>query len=178
MGLFLGDFDIAGRSAAGMASKRVEGNNMVFSSGAAGIILDDIQVPATKSLPEEMLSKLHYKTSEAEPYREEMLAKWPAEIYSISMSDASLRAREAAVIERDKQIALHTGQLDDAPSDSLTVDRSNLAIMSYKLLLVPVYATTYTYRAEGYHILVNGQTDEVTGEAPRSFNPMNRLFNR
>ena len=178
LGLAMGDFDIVGRSAAGMASKRVEGNNMVFSSGATGVIVDDIQVPATKSLPEEMLSRLHYKTAEAEPYREEMLAKWPAEVYSISMSDASLRARDAAVSEGDKQIALNTGLFDDTPSTSLTVDRSNLAVMSYKLLLVPVYTSTYTYRGESYHVLVNGQTGDVTGESPRSFNPMNRLFNR
>ncbi len=178
VGLFMGDFDIAARSAAGMASKRVEGNNMVYSSGATGVILDDIQVPATTSLPDEMLSRLRYKTSEAEPYREEILAKWPAEVYSISMSDASLRARDAAVNEGDKQIALNTGQFDDAPSASLTVDRSNLAIMSYKLLLVPAYTATYTYRSESYHILVNGQTGDVAGEAPRSFNPMNRLFGR
>ena len=178
LGLAIGDFDIAARSAAGMASKRVEGNNMVFSSGATGVIVDDIQVPATKSLPDAMLSKMHYKTAEAEPYREEMLARWPAEVYSVSMSDASLRARDAAVNEGDKQIALNTGQFDDTPSASLTVDRSNLAVMSYKLLLVPVYTATYTYRGESYHILVNGQTGEVTGDVPRSFNPMNRLFAR
>ncbi|MEO6457995.1 MAG: hypothetical protein ABIO92_06945 [Chloroflexia bacterium] len=178
LGLMTGDFDIAARSAAGMASKKVDGNNMIFSSGAAGVILDDIQVPGTKSLPEKTLSKLHFNTTDAEPYREEMLAKWPAEVYSISMSDASLRARGVAVNEGDKQIALLTGQFDDTPSASLTVDRTSLAVMSYKLLLVPAYTATYTYRGESYHILVNGQTGDVTGEAPRSFNPMNRLFNR
>ena len=178
LGLAIGDFDIAARSAAGMASKRVEGNNMIFSSGATGVIVDDIQVPATKSLPDETLTTLRYNTAGAVPYREEMLAKWPAELYSISMSDASLRARDAAVNEGNKQIALNTGQFDDTLSSSLTVDRSNLAVMSYKLLLVPAYTTTYTYRSESYHIVVNGQTGEVAGQVPRSFNPVNRLFGR
>jgi len=178
MGLVIGDFDIAARSAASMASKKTEGNNMVYSSGATGVILDDIQVPGTKSLPDVMLSKLNFKTSYAKPYQEEILAKWPAEVYSVSMSDASLRARDAAVEEGDKQIALNTGLFDDTPLASLTVDRTGLSITSYKLLLVPAYTSTYTYRGESYHILVNGQTGDVMGEAPRSFNPMNRLFNR
>ncbi|HUP27616.1 MAG TPA: TFIIB-type zinc ribbon-containing protein [Chloroflexia bacterium] len=178
LGLLAGNIELAARGAGEMAARRIDGNNMVYTSGAAGVVLDDAQVVGTKSLPPEMAGKLKFTTSAVQPYREEFLAHWPAEVYSVSLSDASLVAREAAVAEGDKQIALAVGQFGDAPSGSLSIDRSGLAVMSYKLLLAPVYTVTYTYKGERYRLLVNGQTGETTGDIPRNPNPIDRLFGR
>ncbi len=178
VGMFMGNFDIAAQSAAGMASKRSGGRNTVHSTGVAPLILDDVLVPATRSLPDEMLGKLAFDTRKAVPYREEMLATWPAEVYTVSLSDASLRARELAVKESNEEVKMQTGSEVGQPNSTLMVDRSGLAVMSYKLMLVPVWAVEYTYKGEVYHLLVNGQNGEVCGEVPRSSNPIVRLFSR
>ncbi len=180
VGMFMGNFEIAAQSAAGMASKRSGGHNVVHSTGAVPLILDDVLVPATRSLPDEMLGKLAFDTRKAVSYREEMMAAWPAEVYTVSLSDASLRAREYAVKESNEEVKLQTGSEvgQGFRNSTLMVDRSGIAVMSYKLLLVPVWAVEYTYKGEIYHLLVNGQNGEVCGDTPRSSSPIVRLFSR
>lgn len=172
LGLFTGDFDITARSVAGMAAKRFDTSNMVHTNGATGVILDDVLVPATTSVPEQTLEKLKYNTDEAVPYKEEMLANWTAEVYSVSMADASLKAREQAVKEADAQIALETS----GAAHNMMVDRTGLSVMSYKLLLLPMWTTGYTYRGQAYRLFVNGQSGQVVGEVPRSDSPIRKLF--
>lgn len=178
LGMFTGNYDIAAQSAANMVSKQAGGRNVVHSTGTAPVILDDVLVPATHSLPDELLDKLTFDTRKAVPYREEMLAAWPAEVYTLSMSDASIRARERAVKESDEEVALQTGSSVGGSNSSLMVDRSGLAVMSYKLLLVPVWTLEYTYKGQSYRLLVNGQNGDVHGDIPRSSNPIVRLFSR
>jgi len=178
LGLFTGNYDIAAQSVVDITSKQAGGRNMVHSTGVAPVIMDDILVPATSSLPDEMLGKLTFDTRKGVPYREEILAAWPAEVYTLSMSDASLRAREKAVKEANSEVELQTGSSVDSGNSALMVDRSGLAVMSYKLLLVPVWTLEYTYKGESYHLLVNGQSGDVCGDVPRSSNPIVRLFSR
>jgi DNA-directed RNA polymerase subunit RPC12/RpoP len=178
LGLFTGNFEIAAQSVADITSKQAGGRNMVHSTGAAPVIMDDILVPATSSLTDEMLGKLTFDTRKGVPYREEILAAWPAEVYTISMSDASLSAREKAVKEANSDVELQTGSSVGSGNSSLMVDRSGLAVMSYKLLLVPIWTLEYTYKGESYHLLVNGQSGDVCGDVPRSSNPIMRLFSR
>jgi hypothetical protein len=102
----------------------------------------------------------------ASRYSPDMLADWPAEIYSVSMADASLLARQRAVEESDRQVELETGLEIDGSNRTVTVDRTGLSVQSYKLLLLPVYTTTYTYRDRTFRLVVNGQTGQVLGDVP------------
>ena len=45
---------------------------------------------------------------------------------------------------------------------------ANMAITSYKLLLLPLWMTTYPYEDEDYQVLINGQNGAVVGELPKS----------
>jgi transcription elongation factor Elf1 len=180
LGVFTGNFDFAARTAADMVAKKYDRSNMVHTSGAVGVVLDDVLVPGTTSLPPEMLGKLKYETRRATPYDAGVLADWPAEVYSVSMADASLSARQQAIKEADEQVALHTGQLTPAFGDSMQINRAGIAVISYKLLLLPLWVVEYTYREKSYRLLVNGQTGLVVGDPPPSSNPAARfrLFGR
>jgi hypothetical protein len=51
-------------------------------------------------------------------------------------------------------------------------------MLSYKLLLLPVWTCGYTYRGELYRLVVNGQTGQVEGDVPRLGNAIGRLFSK
>jgi ribosomal protein S27E len=175
LGLLVGDMNAVARSVGGMATKKYDRSNMVHTNGSVGVVSNDILVPATTSLPDEMLRKMMYDTKRAVPYNEQMLAHWPAEIYSTSLADASLSARDVALQEADRQIELTAGQLPNS-NDSLQVDRSGLSVLSYKLLLVPIWAGSYSYKGQVYKLLVNGQNGQAEGDAPGGSSLIARFF--
>ena len=136
-----------------------------------GVILadcDDLLVPATNSLAAALLGELRYDTRGTIPYAPDLLADWPAEIYRIPVADASLQARTLAqaqdIAALDKGIA--PGIIEEV--QGVTVDRSGLLVLSYKLLLAPVWVTEYGYKGERYPLLVNGQTGRGHGAVPRN----------
>ena len=176
VGLFSGNYDMAARVAADMIANKAGGANLAYSTGIVPVMMDNELVPAEHSLPGDLLGKLEYDVRKAVQYNEAALADWPAEIYSVSMADASLTARERAMKWANQQIAADTGRRLDDAERPLRVDRTGLAVMSYKLLLLPVWVCGYTYQGETYRLLVNGQSGSVVGDVPRNFNPINRLF--
>jgi hypothetical protein len=173
--LLTGAYDMAAQNAAGLAAKKFGSNNLTYATGSAAVILLNMTVPASGSLPKEQLDKLAYDPKAAVPYREELLAKWPAEVYTLSMADASLTARERAMKQADKEIDIQTGGTDPA---SLRVDRTGLAVLSYKLLLLPVWVVMYTYRGQVYRAVVNGQNGTVEGDVPRNDNLVGRILGK
>ena len=49
---------------------------------------------------------------------------------------------------------------------NLKTASANLALDSYKLLMLPVWMTTYPYEGKEHLILINGQSRAVRGETP------------
>ena len=128
---------------------------------------DDLLVPATHTLPKDLLDDvLVYDTKALGPYSIDLLADHAVEIYQVSMADASLVARQRAshlgrayVMQR----SLAGQQVKDFQMSSL-----GLIVESYKLTLLPLWLTTYRYKDERYAVVVNGQSGQVAGQAPRS----------
>jgi len=48
---------------------------------------------------------------------------------------------------------------------------ANLAITSYKFLLLPLWMTTYPYKDEEYLVLINGQNGTIHGDLPKELKP-------
>jgi ribosomal protein S27E len=175
LGLATGNFDIAAQALGGIGG-RFDKSDMEYAEGAVGVIVTNVAVPATRSLSSDMLDRLHFEIGGAIPYREDIFASWPAEIYSISMADCSLVARRAAVKEGDHQITLETGETTDGTN--LQLDRTGLTILSYKLLLLPLWTAAYTYKSQLYRLTVNGQTGQVEGDYPGKGGAIKRLLGR
>ena len=135
----------------------------VREGGAAPVFYDDVLVPAGASLPEEVAAALRFDTGALVHYSPDLLAGWPAEIYRVSAADASLRAR-AQVVEQARATAraMADGRLHD-----LGVSTAELAVISYKLVLLPVWVTQYAYDGQTHRLVVNGQSGEVHGSVPR-----------
>jgi hypothetical protein len=109
----------------------------------------------------DMLPKIMtgFDTSNAPAYDRRYLAGWPAEVYEKSMSDASLDARQKAVERVRDGIHSEMGHIND-----LNYSTSNLSILSFKLVLIPLWYTSYRLDGHEYRVVINGQNGKVHGE--------------
>ena len=126
---------------------------------------DDILVPASRKLPEDLAlgTLLHYRLSAIVPYDEGYLADWPAEVYEISVSDASLVARRIALNKFRQDMQRH---LERMSHNVLSLDTSEMIVESFKLVLLPLWVAHYRYNETDYIIAVNGQTEKVQAQEP------------
>lgn len=131
-------------------------------SGVHPLFFNDISIPATPRLAELLMPLLSkFDLSNAPAYDARYLAGWPAEVYERSMSDASLDARQQAVQRVKQQIHAQKNHLSD-----LAYGASNISILSFKLVFVPVWITEYIFEDAQYTILINGMDGSVHGGMP------------
>ena len=138
--------------------------------GSDQVVYDDLLVAGGDALPAETVAALRFDTAALVPYSPELLAGWPAELYRIPVADASLLAREQ-VIERFR--AWVRGPHGEAIED-LSIASVGLAVVSYKLVLLPVWVSGYRYAGKDYRLVINGQSGMGHGEVPRG--PVGRLL--
>jgi predicted RNA-binding Zn-ribbon protein involved in translation (DUF1610 family) len=122
-------------------------------------LADDVLTPASNTLPQEMASAVgSFYLDKLVPYDPGYLADWPAETYDVSVADASIKARAKV----RKLVAERLGKWigDFGPG----VVR--LSVISFKLIIVPLWIVRYVHEERRYTILVNGQTGVVQGEKP------------
>ena len=128
---------------------------------------DDLLVPASHTLPKELLDDvLKFETKALAPYSIDLLADRAVEIYQVSMADASLVARQRAS-HIGREYVLHHNLAGEQVKD-FQMNSLGLIVESYKLALLPLWLTTYRYQREAFAVIVNGQTGQVAGQVPRS----------
>jgi DNA-directed RNA polymerase subunit RPC12/RpoP len=141
---------------------REEGSHLVYE--------DDLLVPASHKLPAHLVIEeaKHYLLTDVVPYEEGYLADWPAEVYAISVSDASLVARREVLEGARSSVKIRVGATLGAVKD-LQFNSQGLIIESFKLILLPVWVARYRYEDKTYHVLINGQTGGLRAEEPRNW---------
>lgn len=136
---------------------------------ASGTVLgayDDILIPATRSLPTDRLAALEpWDLTELKSYDPAFLSGFRAQRYQIDLVEGfeEMKRVVAPVIERDVRSDIGG---DEQQIDSLSTSYYEI---TFKHLLLPVYAGAYRYNGKLYQILVNGRTGEIQGERPYSF---------
>jgi hypothetical protein len=144
-------------------------------SGNVPVLFDDVLVIATTLVPPVSLLPLDFDTSKLLPYAPQLLASWPALIYNISVADASLTARERALNGPETQSLISLDTAGMSTIQDRRVERADLAVISYKLILLPVWWASYTFEGNSYPVVVNGQSGQVEGAVPR--NPWQNFLN-
>lgn len=139
--------------------------NRVSQTGSYPIFYNDVLVPASHTLPAELAQELdHFQLDELVSYHPGYLADWPAEIYQVSVSDASLVARRKAWQEARRVVGVRVqlNQIQD-----LKVSSAGIVIEAFKLILLPVWMARYRLQDRDFGAVVNGQTGKVRGQRPR-----------
>ena len=141
----------------------------VTERGEYPVYIDDLVLPANHEYRDMVLKLIEtYNFRESKPYDARYLANWAAEAYEIALGDASLEARSRAYKQYKKKLQR------DMKLMNMTSSSANMAIDSYKLLLLPIWLTTYPYDGEEYHVFINGQNGAVHGQLPKDIQKANK----
>ena len=147
-------------------SRQVRHTNWFYASGVVERQFDDVSVPATKSLPQSYLEELEpWDFAELKSYEPAFLSGHKAQTYQVALPEG---------FERFKQIAdgvILTDVRNDIGGDeqhihNITTDFSGV---TFKHLLLPIYAGAYQFNGKTFQIVINGRTGEVQGARPYSW---------
>ena len=134
-------------------------------SGRVARFFDDVLVLASRSLPKKFTDALEpWDLTRLEPYQPEFLAGFRAEGYQVDLDEGFREARAIMdrQIERDVKF--------DIGGDRQRIQSvdTQVAAVTFKHVLLPVWLAAYKYRGEAYRFVVNGTTGRVQGERPWS----------
>lgn len=134
------------------------------SSGTTFRHFDDTPIPASTSVLPKYLDRLKWDFTELTSYEPDYLSGHKAQTYQVTLEEG---------FEKFKVIAegIIRGDVNsDIGGDRQRIDYTdtNYADVTFKHILVPVYAGAYKFNNKVYQIIVNGRTGEVHGERPYS----------
>ena len=136
---------------------------------ASGTVIgsfDDVLIPATLSLSPARLTSLEPWDLEAlRSYDPAYLSGFKAQRYQVDLAGGFERAKEVIAPAIEASIRQDIGG-DEQMIESASTNYSDV---TFKHLLLPVYAGAYRYNGKPYQIMVNGRTGEIQGERPYSF---------
>jgi hypothetical protein len=142
----------------------------VREEGSHLVVENDIMIPASHKLPADLIIKEaeRFELNDVVPYDEGYLADWPAEVYEISVSDASLVARRVALEKARRFVKTRVSAKLENHRD-LQLNTGGVIIESFKLILLPIWVARYRHEGKVYHAIVNGQTGDVRAQEPRNW---------
>jgi DNA-directed RNA polymerase subunit RPC12/RpoP len=146
-------------------TRQVRKTNWYPASGTVTRWFDDILVPATRSLPQNRLYELEpWDLAEIKGYEPAYLSGYKAQRYQVELGEGFEQAKvlAARVIEGD--VRADIGGDEQRISDVKT----HYSGITFKHLLLPVYAGAYRLNQKVYQIVINGRTGEVQGDRPYS----------
>jgi DNA-directed RNA polymerase subunit RPC12/RpoP len=145
-------------------SRTVTHTNWFDATGNVSRHFDDVPVPATNSVLPKYIGRLKWDFGELASYDPGYLSGHKAQTYQVTLEEGFEQFKQYAgnVIRRDCE--------EDIGGDRQRVDSmdTNYSAVTFKHILVPVYAGAYRFNNKVYQIIINGRTGEVQGERPYS----------
>jgi hypothetical protein len=131
-------------------------------SGEEDVSFGDVRVLGSKKLAGLMVKTLpEFDLSRATAYDARFLVGWMADVYDLSMADASLDARQIAVEHMRTTVLQKFGQIQD-----LGYSTSDIMVSGFKLIFVPVWVTDIKTHDRSSRVLINGRTGSVHSDIP------------
>jgi hypothetical protein len=131
-------------------------------SGVRVVGEEQLIVPASHRLPADLLANYsQYNLTGILPFDLRYLTNWSAETFQVSAADASLDARKQA-IDRIRS-AIEIAEMDQR-FDSFQIHSANMLVASYRLVLLPVWLSSYLLNERRYELVINGQSGKVLGQ--------------
>jgi len=146
--------------------RRVQHTNWTPVEGHVDRFHDDILVPGSDTLaPSLRGATMKWDLAKLVPYQPEYVSGYHAEAYRVGLKDGYPIAKQAI------DANVYTAVCRDIGGDTQRV--TNIATrysdIKFKHVLLPVWMSAYRFRNKTYRFLVNGQTGEVAGESPVSW---------
>lgn len=156
--------DSQGRQVA--RTRQVRHTRWYPASGTVSRWFDDLLVPATFSLPQNRLHDLEpWDLQEIKTYDPAFLSGYKAQRYQVDLGHGFELAKQLCAGTIDSDVRNDIGG-DEQRIHNITTHYSGI---TFKHLLLPVYAGAYRFNQKIYQIVVNGRTGEIHGDRPYSF---------
>ncbi len=140
---------------------------MISVRGDYPIQVNDLPIPASRKPSAVFLMLLpSFDLKAVKPYDPRYLVNWPAEIYDISLAEASLDARA-------QTLARYKRDLPNLLSQDLqitSISSAKMTVESFRLNLLPVWITEIYFNGRFHLLLINGQngrSEMDLAETPR-----------
>ncbi|HEY0406898.1 MAG TPA: hypothetical protein VGC89_14290 [Pyrinomonadaceae bacterium] len=147
-------------------SRQVQRTNWYPASGTVARWFDDILIPATRSLPANRLAALEpWDMQELKAYDPGYLSGFKAQRYQVELAEGFEQAKQVAASAIETDVRRDIGGDEQRVHDITT----NYSAITFKHLLLPVYAGAYRLNQKIYQVVINGRTGEVQGDRPYSF---------
>jgi DNA-directed RNA polymerase subunit RPC12/RpoP len=147
-------------------TRQVQQTNWYSASGTVTAFFDDVLIPATVSLSTDHLDKLEpWDFEQLRPYDPAFLSGFKAQRYQVDLEQGFEQAKEAVAPAIESNVRDDIGG-DEQRIDTLTTRYSDI---TFKHLLLPVYAGAYRFNNKLFQIVINGRTGEIQGQRPYSF---------
>lgn len=145
--------------------RSVTRTNWYHAAGNVARHFDDVSVPATKSVLPKYLERLNWDFESLVSYEPAYLSGHKAQTYQVSLEEGFERFKQIAESVIREDVRRDIGG-DRQQIHSVDTNYSNI---TFKHLLVPVYAGAYRFNNKVYQVVINGRTGEVQGERPYSW---------
>ena len=133
--------------------------------GRVSRFFDDVLIAASKSLPEKLLNRFKsWDLSKMVAAADQYLAGFNAESYTIDIREGLEKAKEVMRRQIEQDVRRDIG------GDAQRIHRMDTSYneLTFKYILLPVWAVVYRFNGKFYSVVINGQTGEVQGERPFS----------
>jgi len=128
---------------------------------------DDVLVSGTNNFRKALVSGMGtYDTKAVKSYSPEYFSGYLSETYTVDLNTA----HNEAVSKMDSELKNMATQdilrrYDEAKDVSINVRYND---ETFKHIMVPMYATSFSYNNKNYPVLINGQNGAIKGEYPKS----------
>jgi predicted RNA-binding Zn-ribbon protein involved in translation (DUF1610 family) len=149
-----------------MQTRRVPRIRWRGVSGVVGRHFDDVLIGATNTLPRTITDRLQpWDLENLVPYKEDYLSGFRSEVYQIKVDEGFEQARRVmdGIIRGDVRRDI------GGDHQRITHLHTRHSDMTFKHLLLPVWAAAFRYREKSYRFVINGRTGKVQGERPYSW---------
>lgn len=146
-------------------TRRERKTRWYHAEGSVHRNFDDVMICASQSLPQKLYDGLEpWPLQDLTPYNEGYLAGFIAEKYRIPLKDGFQLA------EQKMDVVIRSDIKRDIGGDEQRIHRVNTQHndIKYKLVLLPLWISSFRYNNTVYRFLVNAQTGEANGERPYS----------
>jgi DNA-directed RNA polymerase subunit RPC12/RpoP len=147
-------------------TRQVQHTRWEPASGHVEHFHDDVLVLASQSLPHSLRgATLAWNLKGLVPYQAEFVSGFRAEAYQVGLREGFPVAKETI------DANIHSLIRRDIGGDAQRVHQvsTRYGDVKFKHVLLPVWMSAYRFNNKTYRFLVNGQTGEVAGESPLSW---------
>jgi DNA-directed RNA polymerase subunit RPC12/RpoP len=144
-----------------LRSVRVEKIRWSHVSGDLDRAFDDVLVMATDSL-KHVLSQ--WDLENLVDYNESYLSGYESEVYSVELDEGLRRAKAMMQRHIRQMVKQHIG----GDLQEITHLSSDYSEITFKHILLPVYASAFKFDGKVYSYVINGRNGDIRGERPYS----------